>query len=88
MTIPYGRQTIEEDDIQAVVEVLRSDYLTTGPNISDFEKAVCEYTGTKYAVAISNVGIGVACRYEQSLRYPHIYNVAPPFFTYDSSPDS
>lgn len=52
--IPYGRQTIEEDDIQAVVEVLRSDYLTTGPNIEAFEKAVAEYVGAKYAVAISN----------------------------------
>lgn len=52
--IPYGRQTIEEDDIQAVVDVLRSDYLTTGPSIAEFEKAVCDYTGAKYAVAISN----------------------------------
>lgn len=52
--IPYGRQTIEEDDIQAVVEVLRSDYLTTGPKIEEFEHAVCEYTGAKYAVAVSN----------------------------------
>lgn len=52
--IPYGRQTIEEDDIQAVVDVLRSDYLTTGPKIEEFEKAVADYAGTKYAVAISN----------------------------------
>lgn len=54
MSIPYGRQTIEDDDIQAVVDVLKSDYLTTGPKIAEFEKAVCEYTHTKYAVAISN----------------------------------
>lgn len=54
MGIPYGRQTIEEDDIQAVVDVLCSDYLTTGPAIAEFEKKVCEYTNTKYAVAISN----------------------------------
>ena len=52
--IPYGRQSIDEDDIQAVVEVLRSDYLTTGPAIDAFEKAVADYTGAKYAVAISN----------------------------------
>ena len=52
--IPYGRQTIEDDDIEAVVEVLKSDYLTTGPMIESFEKKVCEYTGAKYAVAISN----------------------------------
>jgi UDP-4-amino-4,6-dideoxy-N-acetyl-beta-L-altrosamine transaminase len=52
--IPYGRQTIDEDDIQAVVEVLRSDYLTTGPKIAEFEKAVADYVGAKYAVAIAN----------------------------------
>ena len=52
--IPYGRQTIEEDDIQAVVDVLRSDYLTTGPKIAEFEKLVADYVGAKYAVAISN----------------------------------
>lgn len=52
--IPYGRQTIEEDDIQAVIDVLRSDYLTTGPKIAEFEKMVADYVGAKYAVAISN----------------------------------
>lgn len=52
--IQYGRQTIEEDDIQAVVDVLRSDYLTTGPKIAEFEKMVADYVGAKYAVAISN----------------------------------
>lgn len=52
--IPYGRQTVEEDDIQAVVDVLRSDYLTTGPKIAEFEKMVADYVGAKYAVAISN----------------------------------
>lgn len=52
--IPYGRQTIEEDDIQAVVDVLRSDYLTTGPKIAEFEKMMADYVGAKYAVAIAN----------------------------------
>ena len=52
--IPYGRQTIEEDDIQIVVDVLRSDYLTTGPKVAEFEKLVADYVGAKYAVAISN----------------------------------
>lgn len=52
--IPYGRQTIDEDDINAVVDVLKSDYLTTGPKIAEFEQAVVSYTGAKYAVAISN----------------------------------
>lgn len=52
--IPYGRQTIDEDDINAVVDVLKSDYLTTGPKIAEFEQTVASYTGAKYAVAISN----------------------------------
>lgn len=52
--IPYGRQTIEDDDINAVIEVLKSDYLTTGPKIAEFEKSVADYVGAKYAVAISN----------------------------------
>lgn len=52
--IPYGRQTIDEDDINAVIDVLKSDYLTTGPKIAEFEQAVASYTGAKYAVAISN----------------------------------
>ena len=54
MYIPYGRQCIEEDDIEAVVEVLCSDYVTTGPAVAEFEKSVAEYTGAKYAVAVSN----------------------------------
>ena len=52
--IPYGKQFIEEDDIQAVVETLRADYLTTGPKVTEFEKTVAEYVGAKYAVAIAN----------------------------------
>lgn len=54
MYIPYGRQCIEEDDIQAVVDVLRSDYITTGPKGEDFEQKVADYVGAKYAVAIAN----------------------------------
>jgi UDP-4-amino-4,6-dideoxy-N-acetyl-beta-L-altrosamine transaminase len=54
MYIPYGRQCIEEDDIQAVAQVLRSDFLTTGPKAAEFEKTVAEYTGARHAVAISN----------------------------------
>lgn len=52
--IPYGKQTIEQDDIQAVVDVLKSDFLTTGPPIAEFEQTVADYVGAKYAVAISN----------------------------------
>ncbi len=63
MYIPYGRQWIDEEDIQAVVETLQSDYLTTGPKVSEFEKVVAEYVGAKYAVAVSNgtAALHVAC---------------------------
>lgn len=54
MNISYGKQSICEEDIQAVVDVLRSDYLTTGPKVAEFERVVAEYVGAKYAVAISN----------------------------------
>lgn len=61
--IPYGRQTISEADIQAVVDVLRSDFLTQGPAIERFEKAVADYCGARYAVAVSNAtaGLHIAC---------------------------
>lgn len=52
--IPYGKQTMDQDDIQAVVDVLKSDFLTTGPKIAEFEQTVADYVGAKYAVAISN----------------------------------
>lgn len=50
----YGRQWIEEDDIQAIINVLKGDYLTTGPAIAQFEKAIADYVGAKYAVAFAN----------------------------------
>lgn len=52
--IPYGRHYIDEDDIQAVVDVLRNGYLTQGPAIEAFEHAVAEYVGAKYAIAVSS----------------------------------
>ncbi len=52
--IYYGRQCIEQDDIEAVVEVLKSDALTCGPKILELEKKLCEVTGAKYAVAVCN----------------------------------
>lgn len=52
--IPYGRQLIDEDDIAAVVAVLRSDWLTQGPAIERFERKVADYCGVKYAVAVAN----------------------------------
>lgn len=57
----YGKQLIDEEDIQAVTEVLKSDYLTCGPKIGEFEKALTDYTGAKYAVAVSNGTAALHC---------------------------
>ena len=61
--IPYGRQSISQDDIQAVVEVLQSDWLTTGPAVESFETAVAEYCGARYAVAVNSAtsALHIAC---------------------------
>lgn len=52
--IPYGRQFIDEDDIQAVGEVLRSEWLTTGPKVAEFEEVFAQYVGAKFAVTVSS----------------------------------
>lgn len=52
--LPYGRQHIDEDDIQAVMDVLRSDWLTTGPKVEEFEAAFADFIGVAHAVAVSN----------------------------------
>ncbi|WP_228282981.1 UDP-4-amino-4,6-dideoxy-N-acetyl-beta-L-altrosamine transaminase [Aliarcobacter cryaerophilus] len=52
--IPYGKQSIDEDDINSVVEVLKSDFLTTGPKIKEFEDELCKYTNAKYCVSVAN----------------------------------
>ena len=52
--LPYGHQWIDEDDIRAVVEVLHSDWITTGPKVAEFEEAFAEYVGAKYAVSFSS----------------------------------
>ena len=59
--IPYGRQSIDEEDIRAVVDVLRSDWLTTGPKVVEFERALAKYVGTKYAVAVSSGTAALHC---------------------------
>lgn len=53
-TIPYGRQHITDEDIKAVSDVLRSDYLTQGPQVQLFEESFAKYTGAEFAVALSN----------------------------------
>jgi perosamine synthetase len=52
--LPYGRQSIDEGDVQAVIDVLRSDWLTTGPKVGEFEEAFAARVGSKYAVAFSS----------------------------------
>ena len=57
--IGYGHQYIDDSDIEAVVNVLKSDYLTQGPSVSAFEKKICEITGAKYCVSVSNATAGL-----------------------------
>lgn len=61
--ISYGKQWIDEADIEAVEETLRSDFLTCGPKITEMEQALCSYTGAKYAAAVSNgtAALHIAC---------------------------
>lgn len=57
--IGYGHQYIDNDDIQAVVSVLKSDYLTQGPAVAKFEQEICRITGAKYCVSVSNATAGL-----------------------------
>ncbi|WP_418184836.1 UDP-4-amino-4,6-dideoxy-N-acetyl-beta-L-altrosamine transaminase [Aliarcobacter vitoriensis] len=52
--IPYGKQTIDEDDINSLVETLKSEFLTTGPKIKEFEEKLANYCNVKYCVAVAN----------------------------------
>lgn len=55
----YGKQNITDDDINAVVEVLKSPYLTCGPKVKEFEQTICDYTGAKYCVAVNSATSGL-----------------------------
>lgn len=57
--IPYGRQHITDEDIRAVIDTLKSDYLTQGPKIREFETKFAEYVGAQYAVAVNNATSGL-----------------------------
>lgn len=57
--IPYGRQNIDQNDIDAVVSTLKSDYLTQGPKVFEFESKFAEYVGSNYAVAVNNATSGL-----------------------------
>lgn len=61
--IPYGRQNINEEDIEAVIEVLKSDFITQGPVVPEFEKAVAKYTSANYGVAVNSAtsALHIAC---------------------------
>lgn len=59
--IPYGRQAVDESDIDAVVDVLRSDFLTTGPKVGEFEEVVAGYCGVRYGVAVSSGTAALHC---------------------------
>jgi UDP-4-amino-4,6-dideoxy-N-acetyl-beta-L-altrosamine transaminase len=61
--IPYGRQHIDNDDIEAVIAALRSDYLTQGPAVPAFEKAITDYVGAKHGVAVNSAtsALHIAC---------------------------
>ncbi|CAA0163979.1 DegT/DnrJ/EryC1/StrS aminotransferase family protein [Tenacibaculum maritimum] len=57
--IPYGRQNIQQDDINAVVETLQNDFLTQGPKVKEFEEKFATYVGAKYALAVNNATSGL-----------------------------
>ena len=61
--IPYGRQDITQADIDAIVEILRSDFLTQGPAVTRFEQAVATRVNAKYAVAVNSAtsALHIAC---------------------------
>lgn len=85
MMLPYGKQTIDKDDIEAVLEVLQSDWLTTGPKVEEFEAAFAAATGSDCAVAVSSgtaalhtamFGAGVGCHVGDEVIVPGITFVA------------
>ena len=64
--IPYAHQWIDNEDIKAVVEVLRSDWLTTGPKAKEFEQAIADFVGVREAIAVSSGNSGTT--------YSHVCN--------------
>jgi UDP-4-amino-4,6-dideoxy-N-acetyl-beta-L-altrosamine transaminase len=79
--IPYGRQSIDENDICAVTDVLRSDWLTTGPKVEEFERSICDYCGSQHAVAV-NSGTSALDIAIQSLDLPEGTEVITTPFTF------
>jgi len=79
--IPYGTQWIDDDDINEVIKVLRSDWITTGPKIKEFEDAICSYIGCRYCVAV-NSGTSALDIAVQSLELPEGSEVITTPFTF------
>ena len=61
ITLPYGHQTITEEDIATVVAALRSDWLTTGPKVSEFERSLGDFVGTRHAVVVNSGTAALHC---------------------------
>ena len=85
--IPYGHQWIDEEDINEVVKVLRSDWITTGPKIEEFENALSGYIGCKYAVAV-NSGTSALDIAVQTLNLPKGSEVITTPFTFVATSNS
>jgi len=79
--VPYGRQSIDDEDLRAVNEVLKSDWLTTGPKVDEFERSICRYCGCRYAVAV-NSGTSALDIAIQSLELPQGTEVITTPFTF------
>jgi len=85
--IPYGRQSIDEDDVRAVIDVLHSDWLTTGPRVEEFERSICDYCGCQHAVAV-NSGTSALDIAIQSLELPKGTEVITTPFTFAATSNS
>lgn len=78
--IPYGKQSIDQDDIVSVIDTLKSSHLTTGPKVREFEKSIMKYCGAKYAVAVSSgtaalhlASIALLNKYDKVLTTPNSF---------------
>lgn len=76
--IPYGRQSVDEDDVAAVAEVLRGDWLTTGPHVERFERALGEIAGGRHAVAVNSGTAALHAAYEAAGVGPGAQVIVPP----------
>lgn len=85
--LPYGRQWIDEEDIKEVVDVLKSDWLTTGPKVKEFEDKICEYIGCGYAIAV-NSGTSALDIAVQALNLPKGSEIITTPFTFAATSNS